>query len=90
MNAAGMQIHLLYFARLRDALACDAETITLPGSNHDVATLLAHLRQRGGIWASELSGDKPFRVAVDQHMATPATRIPDGAEVAVFPPVTGG
>jgi molybdopterin converting factor small subunit len=29
-------------------------------------------------------------VAVDQQMASAQTRLREGAEVAVFPPVTGG
>ncbi len=85
-----MKVRLLYFARLREALGTQAEEAALPEDVHDVAALLAWLRGRGGAWAAELAQGRAFRVAVDQQMASPATRLRDGAEVAVFPPVTGG
>ena len=48
------------------------------------------LRERGGAWAVELAPGRAYRVAVDQQMASAGTRLREGAEVAVFPPVTGG
>lgn len=82
-------IQVLYFARLRDVFARAEEVLPLP-EPASVAALLAILAARGGVWADELSGQKVFRVAVNQEMAQLADLIPDGAEVAVFPPVTGG
>jgi molybdopterin synthase sulfur carrier subunit len=82
-------IQVLYFARLRDVFACAEEVLPLP-EPASVAALLGVLAARGGVWADELSGQKVFRVAVNQEMAQLADLIPDGAEVAVFPPVTGG
>ncbi len=85
-----MRVKLLYFARLREALGTQAEEASLPEDVRDVAGLLAWLRSRGGVWAAELAPGRAFRVAVDQQMADAATRLHEGAEVAVFPPVTGG
>ena len=85
-----MKVRLLYFARLREALGAEAEEAALPEDVRDVAALLAWLRGRGGVWAAELAPGRAFRVAVDQQMAGSATQLRDGAEVAVFPPVTGG
>jgi molybdopterin synthase sulfur carrier subunit len=48
------------------------------------------LRERGGAWADALSTGRTVRVAVDQAMAAAETRLHEGAEVAFFPPVTGG
>jgi molybdopterin synthase sulfur carrier subunit len=85
-----MKVSLLYFARLREAFGIDREEITLPEEIRDVAALSRWLRERGGAWAVELAPGRAYRVAVDQQMASAGTRLREGAEVAVFPPVTGG
>jgi molybdopterin synthase sulfur carrier subunit len=83
-------IRILYFARLREAFGQDREEVILPESVRSVAELVAWLGARGQPWASELAAGKPFRVAVNQDMAQPASPINPGDEVAFFPPVTGG
>lgn len=83
-----MSLRVLYFARLRERFGVAEETLDRPGAT--VADLVAHLRTRGGAWAEELSPGRTFRVALDQALATPDTPLPDTAEVAIFPPVTGG
>ena len=85
-----MKVRLLYFARLREALGTEHEEATLPDGINDVAALTAWLRTRGGAWAAELAPGRAYRVAVNQDMANAGTRLADGAEVAIFPPVTGG
>jgi molybdopterin synthase sulfur carrier subunit len=82
-------IRVLYFARLRDVFACESEELPMP-SPATVAGLIAILISRGDNWAVELSGNKIFRVAVNQEMAQLSDMIPSNAEVAIFPPVTGG
>ncbi len=84
-----MRLHILYLARLRDALGHGSEEIDLapPAS---VATLLETLRGRGGPWAKELAAGRAVRVAVNQQMGEAAVVLGDGDEVAFFPPVTGG
>ncbi|QNM95147.1 molybdopterin converting factor subunit 1 [Chitinimonas koreensis] len=83
-------IRILYFARLREAFDLDGEVLALPPGCADVAGLLALLRARGGAWAAELAEGRVFRVAVEQDMARHDTALAAGAEVAIFPPVTGG
>ena len=85
-----MKLRLLYFARLREAFACTGEEVELPAQVNDVAALTQWLRERGGSFAVELAPGRAYRVAVDQEMASPRTPLHDDAEVAVFPPVTGG
>ena len=85
-----MQITLLYFARLRESFETEREVLTLPSGVHTIADLISHLRARGGTWAAELSTDRVFRVAIDQDLAEPSAPLHEGAEVAIFPPVTGG
>lgn len=81
-------IKILYFARLREALGTDQESVG--AELGDVAGVLAHLRARGGAWAAELAPQRNFRVAVNQEMASADTPVQAGDEVALFPPVTGG
>ncbi|MBI3149346.1 MAG: molybdopterin converting factor subunit 1 [Betaproteobacteria bacterium] len=85
-----MNLRLLYLARLREALGTGSESLDVPAEVVDVASLLAHLRERGGIWKDELSSGRAFRVAVNQDMAREGTALQAGDEVAIFPPVTGG
>jgi molybdopterin synthase sulfur carrier subunit len=85
-----MRIELRYFAGLREAVGLDRETLELPAEVVDAGALRAHLRARGGPWADAMAEQRMLRVAIDQAMATPASVLRDGAEVAFFPPVTGG
>ncbi|MBN9463540.1 MAG: molybdopterin converting factor subunit 1 [Burkholderiales bacterium] len=85
-----MTITILYFAGLRETLGTQRETLELPGHIGTAAQLRAWLRERGGPWAEALAEGRAIRIAVDQAMARPDTPLHAGAEVAFFPPVTGG
>ncbi|MBB5192088.1 molybdopterin synthase sulfur carrier subunit [Silvimonas terrae] len=84
------QLELRYFARLRDALGLEGEHVNVPAEVHTVRDLIAWLRQRGGEWDAQFSGARPFRAAINQDLVPLDEPIPDDAEVALFPPVTGG
>ena len=84
-----MNCRVLYFARLRERFDLAEESVALAGTP-SVADLIAHLQARGGVWAEELGTTKRFRVAVNQALVQTDAAIPHGAEVAIFPPVTGG
>jgi molybdopterin synthase sulfur carrier subunit len=45
---------------------------------------------RGSPWQEAFAQVRSIRVAVDQAMADDSAPLRDGAEVAFFPPVTGG
>ena len=83
-----MKLHVLYFARLRERFGRAEETLELDGAC--VADLVTYLQARGGVWAEELDSSRPFRVAVNQDIVALDAALPDNAEVAIFPPVTGG
>jgi molybdopterin synthase sulfur carrier subunit len=83
-------LKVLYFARLREDLGCEAESVALPEAVTTVAGLRSHLVARGGAWASALAPGRAVRVAVNQQIAKPETPVAPGDEVAFFPPVTGG
>lgn len=84
----GLRVTVRYFAALREALG-PQDTVELP-VGASVATLRAQLRSRGDRHAHWLAGERAVRAAVNQVMAQDDTPLPDGAEVAFFPPVTGG
>lgn len=82
-----MSVTIRYFASLREALG-SSEQVDAAGLS------LAQLRDRliGGseAHASALARGRAVRCALNKQMCDEATVIPDGAEVAFFPPVTGG
>lgn len=81
-------VHVRYFASLREALGTQ-EPVTVP-DGATVGQLRALLRGRGGRHAELLAEGRPVRCAVAQVVAGDETPLPEGAEVAFFPPVTGG
>ena len=85
-----MQITILYFAALREALGTGRETVDLPEGVAQAGQLRSWLRERGGAWAETLDDHRSVRIAVNQAMARADTPLAAGAEVAFFPPVTGG
>ncbi len=85
-----MKVRVLYFARLREAVGRDREEIDLPAGVATVAALRDWLVARGDPWAGAFGEIRRIRAAVDQQMATDEAALTEGAEVAFFPPVTGG
>ena len=85
-----MRLSILYFARLRDAVGRSREDIEIPPTVTTVGELRAWLTQRGAPWSGAFAEVRSIRAALDQTMAGDATRLREGAEVAFFPPVTGG
>ena len=83
-----MKLRVLYFARLRERFGMAEETLDFTGAT--AADLVSQLQARGGVWAEELAAGRAFRVAVNQDIVALDTTVPDQAEVAIFPPVTGG
>lgn len=83
-----MQVQVRYFASLREALGA-SETVELPDGS-TLAQLRDGLIARGGAHAQALARGRALRCALNQVMADEATVVPAGAEVAFFPPVTGG
>lgn len=84
-----MKLTVLFFAGLREALECASEVVEIPEQVRTVGELRDWLAARGGRWLA-LNTQKNLRAALDQDMAAFATPLHDGAEVAFFPPVTGG
>ncbi len=83
-----MKVGVRYFARLREALG-SGETVELP-EGATLGALRDALLARGGAHAEVLARGRAVRCALNQVMAEEDAALADGAEVAFFPPVTGG
>lgn len=83
-----MKLQVRYFASLREALG-PVETVEVaPGIT--LAALRNELIARGGAHADALGRGRALRAALNQVMAEETAVVAEGAEVAFFPPVTGG
>jgi sulfur-carrier protein len=85
-----MRINLKFFASVRETVGAGAETIDIPADVTTVGDLRTLLVTRGGAWAQALAEGRALRMACNQQMCDASTALADGAEVAFFPPVTGG
>ena len=85
-----MQIHLKFFASLRESLGTSSETVSLPADVTTAGQAHDFLRERGGVWAEALADGNALRIALNQQMAEPGAALSEGCELAFFPPVTGG
>lgn len=84
-----MAVTVKFFASVREAVGAASETLALPDGVATVGQLRAHLTARGDSWRQALSSPA-LRMAYNQVMCNADTAVADGAEVAFFPPVTGG
>lgn len=81
---------ILYFAWVKQKTGRAEETLEMPTSVTNVATLITFLRKRGTGYDEAFKNPALIRVAVNQqHTDFNAVLHPDD-EVAFFPPVTGG
>ena len=83
-----MKISIRYFASIREALAQPGETVETSAAT--LGALRDELIARGGAHAQALARGKAVRLALDQVMADESAALREGADVAFFPPVTGG
>lgn len=83
-----MKVSVKYFASIREAVGSAAEAVETGALT--LGELRDELIARGGVYAECLARGRAVRMAVDQVMGSDATALRDGAEVAFFPPVTGG
>lgn len=85
-----MHLKVLYFAQLRERFGITEEALQVPDSVKSVSDLITHLSARGGVWKETFSGGGAFRVAMNQDMVELNALLSEGAEIAIFRPVTGG
>jgi len=82
------RITVRYFASIREAVGQGSEVLDTSAAN--LGALRDELLARGGAHTSALARGKAVRMALDQVLCDEAAALRDGAEVAFFPPVTGG
>jgi sulfur-carrier protein len=85
-----MKLELRFFASIREALGVSQESIVIPESVKTIADLRTFLAERGNPWAEVLAQGQTLRCALNQQMVDTSTPLKENAEVAFFPPVTGG
>jgi molybdopterin synthase sulfur carrier subunit len=83
-----MRVQVRYFASIREALGPGEAVMLEPGTT--VAALRDVLIARGAPHATALARGRALRTALDRALCDETIELVDGAEIAFFPPVTGG
>ena len=83
-----MNLNIRYFASIREALGPSQQVEVAAGTT--LGALRDHLIASSAAHAAALERGCALRCAVNQTICAESAVIPDGAEVAFFPPVTGG
>ena len=83
-----MKLNLLYFAWVRERIGLDGETRDLAAAT--VGEALAALSAPGVASVFALAEPHRLRFALDQDFVDTDAALREGAELAIFPPVTGG
>jgi molybdopterin synthase sulfur carrier subunit len=81
-------IHLKYFASIREAIGQGGESVTTQAST--LKALRDELIARGGAYAQTLAYGRAVRMALNQEVCEESAALSEDCEVAFFPPVTGG
>lgn len=87
-DAVHKTIEVRYFASIREAVGQGSETVRTTAAT--LGALRDELIARGAPWADCLARGRAVRMALDQTMSGDDAALADRAEVAFFPPVTGG
>jgi molybdopterin synthase sulfur carrier subunit len=83
-----MKVQVKYFASIREAMGVSGESVETNAST--LAQLRDELATRAGAAGLALARGRAVRIALNQVMSDESAALADGAEVAFFPPVTGG
>ena len=85
-----MIIKLRYFAWVRERVGKPEEDIEVPAGVATVGELVAWLASRGEEYAHAFENPQVIRVAIDRAHVKAQAPIKGAAEIAFFPPMTGG
>ena len=83
-----MKLTVRYFASIREALGASESIDAAAGST--VGGVRDALIARGGAHAAALARNRALRSALNQVLCDESAVVHEGAELAFFPPVTGG
>ena len=81
-----MKLNVMYFARYREALGVDRETVE--GEFATLEHLRVHLLQRKDVW--QVLAEPNLMCARNEELCKLDEPLAEGDHVAFFPPVTGG
>jgi molybdopterin synthase sulfur carrier subunit len=81
---------IVYFAWLRERLDKTEEDLDVPASVQTIEELMAWLKTRGEEYELAFDNPKVIRAAIDKTHVRPDASIAGAAEIAFFPPMTGG
>jgi molybdopterin synthase sulfur carrier subunit len=87
-RASGKTVRLRFFAAIRETVGVAEESCQTGAQT--VGELREELLARGGVYAQALAREQVLRLALNQVLCDEAALLPADAEVAFFPPVTGG
>jgi sulfur-carrier protein len=82
-------VKIVYFARVREAIGLESEEREV-ASGTSVAALVDQLAAENLRYADAFADRGKLRFAVDQQMVRGDALLDGAAELAIFPPVTGG
>lgn len=83
-----MKVTVKYFASIREAVGVSSEFVETQAVT--LAALRDELIALGGARSERLGRERAVRMALNQVMSDESALLVEGAEVAFFPPVTGG
>ena len=81
-----LQVKLVYFASVREAMGTSSEQVTIPENIKTIAQLKHMLAQKN----NKFKQISQVLAAVNQTIVKEDALINNNDEVALFPPVTGG
>ncbi|MCO5145906.1 MAG: molybdopterin converting factor subunit 1 [Aquamicrobium sp.] len=81
---------LKYFAWVRERIGTDEEDLDLPAGVVSVRDLLDWLKGRGDGYQQALLYPEAIRVAINHEHVDHSEPVAGAAEIALFPPMTGG
>jgi molybdopterin synthase sulfur carrier subunit len=83
-------MRIVYFAWVRERIGKAEEEVSPPAGVRTVADLAGWLAGRGEEYAYAFENPAIVRAALDRRHVKPDTPIAGAAEIAFFPPMTGG
>ena len=81
---------LRYFAWVRERIGKAEEELDPPSDVATVGELVEWLKRRGDGYAYAFENPRIVRAAIDRNHVRADARIENAAEIAFFPPMTGG
>ena len=85
-----MSVKLVYFAWVRERIGKGEEVVEPPAGVATVGDLMTWLAGRGEEYAFAFENPKIIRAAINHAHVKPSAPLKGAAEVAFFPPMTGG